>query len=75
MELRKISDQDIRSGKPMGAILVVSIAAGVILAWVLYDPLRAATWFGVAGGAVLFWFAWFAWLPRLWNRLVDFLQK
>lgn len=73
--MKKISEEDIKSGNVMGPLLVMVLFALVLLIlvialWEIIGYVALAT----ASFIFLLWF-WFVGIPRIWNWLVDMVEK
>jgi ABC-type bacteriocin/lantibiotic exporter with double-glycine peptidase domain len=71
----KISEHDIQTGNVMGPLLIVTFVVVFIVCLFFMNPVMTMGIIITIAAIALVLFAWFSWLPRLWNRFVDFLQR
>jgi hypothetical protein len=74
--MKKISDDDIKSGRVMGPILCLILALASIGACVLLLPIRdLVVILLLAFGSTAFCFFVMAGIPRIWNGLADLMAR
>ena len=75
--LRKITPEEIKNGAVMGPLLGWVVAALVLGAGLLLiainAPILFAATIGILVAFALFMYLWFEVVPRLWNKLIDWL--